>query len=195
MVKKIRRPEGTVSSLPIGMDSVIKRYFNKYRDKGVLPPFLEGLIQGKLARIPLGLSYSIPEADLIINGRLDECIELADKIYVPLDHKTRGSLPADEKYSYTYYQNQMSTYSLLLREYGLKIRNEAYIVYYAPDKENIQELHNGFSFKIVVHQIKTNPDRVLALYVKARQCINRPIPAPNSECEFCNWAKKVIKVR
>lgn len=49
MVKKIYRPMGPMSSIPIKMDSIIKHYFNKYRDLGQLPPIIEGKVTGWLA--------------------------------------------------------------------------------------------------------------------------------------------------
>ena len=40
LVKKINRPSGPMSSIPIKMDSIIKHYFNRYRESGELPPVL-----------------------------------------------------------------------------------------------------------------------------------------------------------
>ena len=49
MVKKINRPMDPMSSIPIKMDSIIKHYFNKYRDVGQLPPIIENKVFGWLA--------------------------------------------------------------------------------------------------------------------------------------------------
>lgn len=48
MVKGIRRPEGPSSTLPRGMDNLIKEYFDRYRKIGEMPPEIKGKVQGKL---------------------------------------------------------------------------------------------------------------------------------------------------
>ena len=45
-VKGIHRPRGIFPSLPGGMDGLIKKYFDKYRALGKLPPELEGKLDG-----------------------------------------------------------------------------------------------------------------------------------------------------
>jgi hypothetical protein len=48
VVKKINRPSGPMAGILIKMDSIIKHYFDKYRERGQLPPIIMGKIQGKL---------------------------------------------------------------------------------------------------------------------------------------------------
>ena len=38
LVKKIKRPEGIFPSLPGGMGRIIKRHFDKFMERGELPP-------------------------------------------------------------------------------------------------------------------------------------------------------------
>lgn len=46
--KNIHRPRGIFSSLPGGMDGVIKKYYDSYRKQGKLPPEVEGKLTDKL---------------------------------------------------------------------------------------------------------------------------------------------------
>lgn len=46
--KKIHWPRDIFSSLPSGMDDVIKVYYDRYRTEGVLPPEIEGKVKGNL---------------------------------------------------------------------------------------------------------------------------------------------------
>ncbi len=181
---KISRPRGIFPTLPSGMDSVIKQYFNRYRKMGILPPLIADKISGRLAEISLNLSYLDEGLDLKITGRLDDCLQIEDGSLVPLDHKTRASLPDNPAYSQNYYQTQMDTYSLLLQKNGHLTKNLAYIVYYSPQPG---ELHNGIPFAVEVHQIRTYPDRTHGLYKKAKICLENEIPAPSESCEFCKW--------
>ena len=45
--KGIKRPAGIFPSLPSGMDMILKAHFDKFRDKGELPPELNE-INGKI---------------------------------------------------------------------------------------------------------------------------------------------------
>jgi hypothetical protein len=184
--KKVARPRGIFPTLPSGMDSIIKEYFHRYRKLGTLPPLIENKVSGKLADISLNLSFTDQESDLKITGRLDECLQLEDGSLVPLDHKTRASLPENQKYSQNYYQTQMDTYTLLLQKNGHLTKNLAYIVYYSPRSG---ELHNGIPFAVGVHQIETFPERTFQLYQRAKSCLDGEIPDSSANCEFCRWSR------
>lgn len=184
--KKIARPRGIFPTLPSGMDSIIKEYFHRYRKLGVLPPLIENKIGGQLADISLNLSFLDSELDLKITGRLDECLRLEDGSLVPLDHKTRASLPDNQEYSRNYYQTQMDTYTLLLQKSQHPTRNLAYIVYYSPRPG---ELHQGIPFAVEVHQIETFPERAFQLYRSAKNCLAGEIPDSSADCDFCRWRR------
>ena len=188
--KKISRPRGIFPTLPSGMDSIIKEYFHRYRKLGTLPPLIENKVSGKLAGISLNLSFLDHESDLKITGRLDDCLQLEDGSLVPLDHKTRASLPENQKYSQNYYQTQMDTYTLLLQKNGHLTRNLAYIVYYSPGPG---ELHHGIPFAVEVHQIETFPERTFQLFQRAKSCLDGAIPDSSANCEFCRWKSEANK--
>lgn len=188
--RKISRPRGIFPTLPTGMDSVIKNYFNQYRNIGELPPLISGKVEGKLADISLNLNFVDSDSDLKITGKLDECLVLNDGIYIPLDHKTRSSLPNNVGYSQNYYQTQMDTYTLLLQKNGYTTRNQAYIVYYSPARG---ELHKGVPFEVEVHSIPTSPDKALLLYQSAKSCLEGELPPSSTDCEFCIWQREVSR--
>ncbi len=188
--KKIARPRGIFPTLPTGMDSVIKNYFNHYRNLGELPPLIAGKVEGKLANISLNLNFIDSNLDLKITGKLDECLFLNDGIYIPLDHKTRSSLPNNVEYSQNYYQNQMDTYTLLLQKNGYSTRNQAYIVYYSPATG---ELHKGVPFEVEVHSIPTNPEKAFWHFKSAKACLDGELPESNPKCEFCLWKREASK--
>ncbi len=48
MRKGIKRPEQPSSTLPRGMDGLIKVYFDKYRKLDKLPPEIEGKVRERL---------------------------------------------------------------------------------------------------------------------------------------------------
>jgi hypothetical protein len=190
MNKKVARPRGIFPSLPGGMDLIIKEYYNRYRYGDQLPPLIAGKVEGMLADISLNLKWLDEKEGLRITGKLDDCIELDDGSLVPLDHKTRGSLPKDQGYSQNYYQTQMDTYTLLLQKSGYQTKNEAYIIYYSPCPG---ELHQGVPFQVEVHRMNTYPEMALQLYQQAKLCLEGEIPDSDVECEFCAWSREAAK--
>jgi hypothetical protein len=188
MVKKIKRPSGPMSSIPIKMDSIIKHYFNNYREQGMLPPIIEGQIEGRLAiDMPKTLTYE-EENGITLTGRPDEYFELEDKNIVAFDHKTKSKAPEDVHSSY---QLQLNVYSYLLKSMGYKTTNKAYLAFYYPDD---CELHNGMCIHCTVIEVKTSPTHAKELINKAYKVLNSPMPKYSDNCEYCKWREETLKI-
>lgn len=192
--QKIHRPEGPISTLPRGMDNVIKDYFDQYRAKGVLPPELEGKIKGKLVADQglikkwrhwmSGLSYTDSKRNAKLISALDDCLIDSSGSYIPLDYKTRGyDLKID---SCQYYQHQLDIYTFLLSVNGFKIKNLGYLVYYIPKK--IKE-HGQGKFDVILLKIKTDALRAKTLFEQAVNLLRGEIPAKHSDCKFCSFSE------
>jgi len=82
------------------MDSIIKHYFDRYREIGQLPPIIIGQIEGRLAiDMPKTLKLEMDNG-MILWGRSDEYLELNDGNIVAFDHKTKSKEPEDVHKSY-----------------------------------------------------------------------------------------------
>jgi len=192
--KRIQRPRGIFPSLPSGMDLVIKDYFDKYRADGKLPPEIDGDVKGKL--IPdlnllskwrdwrTGLSYYDKELDVTLFGALDDCLQ-DNKIYIPLDYKTRGFPPRDGD-SEKYYGNQLSSYALILTENGYPVKDSGYLVYYYPKEVKTK---GRVDFHVKVVKINADPEKAKKTLSNAMKLLNGPIPPYNPNCEYCRWLK------
>lgn len=187
MVKGINQPRGPMPTILTGLDSVIKNYFQRYRERGELPPIIRGKIAGKLIARPLSfIKFSDNSINAIMSGKLDECVILEDGSYAPLDHKSRGSFASAV---HPAFQMQMDSYTLLLERNNYPVSDKAYLVYYVPSDG---ELHSGFPFKVDVKEIKTNPSRALDLFRKAVEVARAPSPPPSGgECAFCKWRESL----
>ncbi len=185
--KKIERPRGPFPSLPSGMDRVLKRYFDGYRQHGTLPPLLGTRLKGTLTKDSLTLGFADPKLSARLWGKLDDCVILADGRHAPLDHKTRASAPDDVSYTEKYYQFQMDVYMLLLERNDYPISKTAYVVYYYPLEG---ALHEGVPFGVTIHEVPTNPQGAYGVFQAARQALTEPLPASSDACGFCNWAKR-----
>ena len=188
--KKIQRPRGIFPSLPGGMDLIIKDYFDNYR--GSLPKELNGKIDGvlmddlatlnKWRNWRSGLTYHSDKLDADLFGALDDCL-VDGKTYIPLDYKTRGSAPKDGD-SEKYYQTQLDTYTLLLKENGYPTGDHAYLVYYYPDTHH---KNNSVRFNIEPVRVRTDPARAMRLFTEAVKTLSGPVPESSDNCEYCAW--------
>ena len=198
MNKGFRRPKGPSSTLPSGVDYTLKAYFDYWRKQGGEPPILRGKLPGKLLTKQdmiskfRSRSFGIfdTEAQAYFMGMLDDALELPDGSIVPLDNKTRGFPPTEVHPSY---QNQMGAYTLFLRENNLPTKNLAYLVYWFFDHKNM-DLERPLDFNISVKEIKTEPDRMRAVFRAAVSLLRQEImPDAADNCTFCRYRRGLEK--
>lgn len=200
-VKNIHRPRGIFPSLPGGMDTLIKNYFDGYRAQGKMPPEVEGKIEAELFpdtnQLNLwrdwrtGLSYQNAEWKLTLGGALDDLgvVRQGDTLlYVPLDYKTRGY---DVKEGgEVYYQNQLDCYALMLKHNGMEPIGYAYLIYYIPKELSA----NGMvRFDVVPKKVAVNPETALQTLERAVKVLHGPMPEKHSACEYCVWGSDFIE--
>jgi CRISPR/Cas system-associated exonuclease Cas4 (RecB family) len=194
----IKRPDTIFPSLPGGLDLLFKRYFDRFRDRGELPPEVRGQLPGKL--LPdtqtidrwrdwrRGIRSATALADVEVMGALDECLVDETDVYYPLDYKTRGYAPKAD--SHAFYQNQMNLYTLLLEGNGHKTKHLAYLIYYHP----IEVKEDGLiQFQVDVQEVPTDSTAAEALIKNAVAVLHGPAPAGSSSCGFCRWNRAVLK--
>ena len=188
MNRRIFRPEKPVATITIGLDRVIKEYFNQYREKDKLPPLIERKITGTLIRnLPNWLEFIDKDYDAKLYGYLDECLLIGDNLYAVLDHKTRGNIP---KGTHSAYQLQMDVYTFLLEQNNFPTKNLAYLVYYIPKEVNL--LSNGFQFDVYPIELKTDPKRAKQIFYEAVSVLKKAqIPKQGKDCLFCNWLERI----
>jgi CRISPR/Cas system-associated exonuclease Cas4 (RecB family) len=184
--KNIKRPSRPMSSIPIKIDSIIKKYFNSYR--GIqLPPILNRKINGQLAvGMPQTLRFDTGKG-IILWGRPDDYITLEDFNIAVLDHKTRSQAP---KTVHPSYQLQMDFYSYLLKKNGYKTINKAYLTYFTPD---YSILHNGLTINCSIFEVTTNSDHIEHLISIANKILNGPRPVSDENCEYCRYTQAILE--
>lgn len=197
---KFARPRGIFSSLPGGIDLIMKDYFDQFR--GTLPPELKGKVDGVLMSdlVKLnkwrnwrsGLTWEDRELGVNLIGALDDClVDIAgEEIYMPLDNKTKGSLPKDD--GAQYYQLQLDCYGLLLQANKYRINGKAYLAYYYPlplvFKDNkIEPNKIMFNFGINTYCLESSPDRAIKEIARAVEILKGKRPAPAPDCEYCRF--------
>ena len=204
--RKIHRPSGAFPSLPSGIDSVLKKYFDKFRSAGKLPPEIDGKVEGKLLddlkflrewRINMkGIRWFDEKLDAELMGALDDCLVI-DDCYVPVDYKTRGWAAKED--SHTYYQNQLNCYVFLLEKNGYKTKDFAYLLFYSP-KEVLDNLaakppSDGLTavlFNVEPRKVEVNPEAAYKVFKSALKTLRGPQPAAHSSCKFCSWGNDYL---
>lgn len=197
-VRGIKRPPNIMPTLPSGMDEVIKKHFDRFRQSGVLPPELRGKIEGTLVSDQelleiwrnwrKGIRYTDPTTQAVLMGALDDCLIL-DDAYIPLDYKTRG-YPIREN-THTYYQNQLDTYTLLLAENGYNHLSYGYLLFFHPLECTDQ---GEVRFHAEPVRVRTEPERARQIFLSAVDVLSKEeIPEVGPKCHHCPWAQQTAR--
>ena len=167
VVKNIKRPETPFPSLPRGMDKILKEHFDRFMEKGELPPELreqECANDGcklfndkeklKIWRSNFkGIELLDEKSNILLHGAIDNLLIKGKKLIV-LDYKTRG-FPVKED-THEHYINQMDIYNFLLRKNGYETEDYTYLLFYYSNR--VTETGEViFDTKLI--KIKTNPKR------------------------------------
>jgi hypothetical protein len=185
-----KRPASIFPSLPSGMDKILKEHFNRFRDKGKLPPELSKsecahdkcklFDDRELLAIWRsnfkGISYEDKEGN-ILHGAVDNILMKGKKLIV-LDYKTRGyDLKED---THEHYQDQLDIYNFLLRKAGYQTEDYAFLLFYVP-KEVLET--GKVIFNTTLKKMKVNVKNAEDIFKNAIKLLNSD--CPKSGCEWC----------
>jgi len=184
----IKQPEGIVSRLANRFDTILKNYFQIFRESGELPPLVKGQLEGKLQN-PFQEKYFIPiNMHYGFYGKLDECLINEREEHIPVDFKTASTDPRDKE-TLSSYQSQIDDYLFLLRKSEKKTAGFGYLIYFYPDKG--EELHKGFPMITHIVKVEGSPQRTELRIKRAISILENPLPEANPQCNFCDWFTQV----
>lgn len=188
---EIRRPAGVFPSLPSGMDRILKAHFDKFMEKGILPPELcenkecAGLKlfnNKELLKIWRnnfkGISYTDKKGNTL-HGAVDNILIDGKKLIV-LDYKTRG-YPLKEDTA-EHYQLQLDIYNFLLEKNGYKTEDYGFLLFYVP-KEVTPTGEVIFDTTLV--KMGTNPKRAEKTWKEALKLLGGECPEKHENCPWC----------
>ncbi len=187
-----KRPEGIMGSLMNGMDKVLKIHFDRFRDKGILPP--EICNNGHCENMKLfdnhellkkwrnnlqGIRWEDKDGNILF-GAVDNILMKGKKLIV-LDYKTRGFALKED--TADHYQKQLDIYNFLLRKNGHETEDYAFLLFYYPK----DVLENGdVVFEKELVKRKVDIDNAEKIWKKAIELLNGDCP---TKC--CEWCVKV----
>jgi len=187
-----RRPSGIFPSLPSGMDRVLKVHFDRFMERGILPPDI--CESGECAGMKIfddkekmkiwqsnfkGISWE--EGGNILRGAVDNILVRDGKLIV-LDYKTRG-FPLKEDTA-EHYRNQMNMYNFLLRKNGYETEDFGFLLFYVPSRV----LENGdFVFDVEVVKMDVDVSKAEEVWRGALALLGSA--CPSETCEWCRLLK------
>lgn len=197
--KKLSRPRGIFSSLPTGIDGLLKEQLEPFR--GSLPPTLQGYTQLEGFQLYVGadlakmrnwktnpLKMTDSKGNVIVGAFDDLLYNPETKEYAFLDYKTVGK-EVGQEYPEKYYQSQVNIYTRFLELGKKKVASFGVFFYFWPVKSEIGLIE--FKSK----PFFLTPDTVAAekLFSEAMECLNGPKPDPSNDCQYCDYHEKLKK--
>lgn len=185
--KGIKRPPTVFPSLPGGVDSVLKKHYDKFRAKGELPPeikTLKGHLFADMGKMKVwrncfkGLEYIDKKSSIGLRGALDDLFVDERGFHIPLDYKTRG-WPVKED-THEHYQHQLDIYCFLLEENGMKTADQGILVFYHPTSV---DRDGKFNFRAEIVKVKTSKKNGEKLFLDAVKVLQGD--EPEEMCPFC----------
>jgi len=190
--KKITRPRGIMSSLPNGIDGLLKEKLEVYR--GSLPPVLreynklDGFVLyagDDLKKMRNWKTNPLKMTDTkgnVIVGAFDDLLHNpSTQEYAFLDYKTKGSEP-DQEYCEKYYQSQLNIYTRFLELGKKKVASFGVLLYFWP----VQSPTGLIDFMSKPFFLTPNSEAAEEVFKSAIECLEGPIPEPSSSCAYCS---------
>ena len=193
----VKRPQGIFPSLPGGMDRILKIHFDRFMEKGKLPPELmhSECVHGcklfddaeklKIWRNNFkGIQWTDREGNILM-GAVDNLLQKGDKLIV-LDFKTRGAGVKED--TAAHYQDQLNIYNFLLRSNGHKTEDYAYLLFYHPTLVNDD---GSVVFGTELVKMNVDVEEAEKLFRNALKVLEGEMPEASKECGFCEWVENV----
>ncbi len=184
-----KRPAGIFPSLPSGMDRILKAHFDKFRDRGELPPELrenneckEMVLFNDADKMKTwrnnlrGISYKDDNGN-VLHGAVDNIMKEGSKLVV-LDYKTRGFELKED--THEHYQDQLNIYNFLLRKNGYETEDYAFLLFYVPKEVNET---GEVIFDTTLKKMRINVKGAEELWKKALKLLDGS--CPDERCDWC----------
>src|SRR3990167_11522879 len=188
--KKILRPRGIMSSLPNGIDKLLKEKLEAYR--GELPPMMTDNPQLAGFQLYAGadlqqmrnwktnpLRMEDSKGNILVGAFDDLLYNPTTQEYAFLDHKTKGSEP-DQAYCEKYYQSQLNIYTRFLEIGNRKVAKFGVLLYFWPESGRPEsgEMHAEgiIVFKSKPFFMTPNTTNAETLFKDAIECLEGDMP-------------------
>jgi len=209
---KVKRPPGYPFTLSIAVDYLVKKEFDKYREKGILPPVLKNYFDANPVKLSeddnwarlfngeelpewrnnfKGIAYDDETLNARLYGAVDDVLEFTGGSLGVIDYKSSG---AREITIYDDYRKQMDVYNYILQQKGYETYPEAFFVFYKVIKEGETGFDNALKFTEEVRPVKVNTEWVGPAFEAAVELARQDEPPKESgnaqkHCDHCHYVE------
>ncbi|MDP3696416.1 MAG: PD-(D/E)XK nuclease family protein [Candidatus Taylorbacteria bacterium] len=185
------------------MDSILKARYDEYRTKDKMPPEVkkledEGISLFKDTEALNKWRGSTKELKIVnekvgfeMGGKIDDLLIEPDGKFIPMDFKSSGYAPKDDKQKY--YVSQLNAYALMFREHGHEPSDRAYLLHYFVKDTKDPSLSVEFTSHIDLVKLDLMVfENKLADIV---DFLNKSYPGDDLECEYCSYYTGLQKAK
>jgi hypothetical protein len=195
----VDRPPGFPFNLNIVVDTLLKKEFDEYRERGKPHPYMT---KAGIDAVPAqhsmlnvwrenfkGVQYHHEPTNLIITGAIDDLWIGSDQRYIVVDYKATSkagevSLDADWQISY---KRQMEIYQWLLRMNGLDVDPTGWFVY-CNGSRDASGFEEQLIFKVSLIPYTGDDGWVEGAVYDAWDTLRQDeLPFPDEDCDFCAY--------
>ncbi len=204
----VDHPPGFPFSLNMAVDSLLKKEFDHYREKGI-PHILmeeEGIkavpmkhpkLQDWRNSLHKGVEYDLPGTKIVVCGGIDDVWKSERDELLVVDYKAtakKGDVSIDADWQIGY-RRQMDFYQWLLRKTGHEVSSTGYFVYCNANLH--RDCFDGkLEFFVKILKYEGDDSWVEKTVLEAIECLKgNKAPAKKDSCDWCKYysARELIE--
>ena len=199
----IKRPAGFPFTLNSAVDTLLKKEFDFYREKGEPHPIM---VKYNIPAVPFkhkdmdlwrdalkgGVEYLHSLTKFRLCGAPDDIWIKEDGELIVVDYKSTSKeeeIKELDKEWQIGYKRQMEMYQYLLRKNGFKVSDTGYFVY-ANGKTDVPNFNNKLEFETNLVTYTGNDSWIENTIYKIYECLNsKVVPCASDTCDECLYEK------
>lgn len=203
----VGRPPGFPFALNSAVDSLLKKEFDLYRQRGTTHPLIEqyGVDARPAAHEALdqwrqnfsGVQYLHEPTNLLIFGAIDDLWINSQNEYIVVDYKSTAKaekITVLDKEWQIGYKRQMEIYQWLLRNNGLTVSDTGYFVY-CNGKTDREAFHEKLEFELTLVSYTGSDAWIEDALEEVYTClVGDQIPTASQDCDYCAYREAVRDV-
>lgn len=199
------QPPGFPFNLNSAVDFLLKKEFDAHRASETAHPLMETYgIDAVPFRHPhmdtwrenfTGVQAMHAPTNFIVFGAVDDIWVNKEGELIVVDYKATskdGEVSLDAEWQKAY-KNQMEIYQWLLRKNGFKVSDTGYFVY-CNGKRDAKAFDGKLEFDVKVIPYTGNDSWVEEVLVKAKQCLDGPLPSFSKQCDYCIYLQAAADI-
>jgi hypothetical protein len=196
----VQQPPGYPFTLNTAVDALLKKEFDRYRDRGEPHPLMEkhGIKGAPLSHpkmddwrnsLSQGVQFHHKKTNFLVTGGVDDIWASDEGEFIVVDYKATskvGQVGIEEEWQESY-KRQMAVYSWLLRMNGFPVHHTGYFVY-CNGRTDRDGFDQRLEFDISVIPYRIEDAWVEPTLLQMYACLQpKVMPAASPSCSFCAY--------